>query len=199
MNRSMKRLMVISIAATGLIGWSAPADLNPKAGGTGSESVRSTDSEGVVGCQATIIGQGPKDWRRRSIVAGSVAVNRRPPPLSFMQRSPGATMVTKMGLMIVGHDAVRVSVLDASNRAWLYYGRKASSFAGPVKYKSVVFHPCEDRQRTVYPGGVRVKGHKAVRLNVSPKGEDFTHVLRLGKPKPMRVAGRTMAGWVIDR
>ena len=103
-------------------------------------------------------------------------------------------MVNKMMLLIIGHDAVRVSVPKGQNRAWLYYGRKASSFAGPTKYKSVVFHPCTDKKRTVYPGGIRVKSRKAVRLNVTVEGTGITQVLRLGKPKPWRPVNRTAFG-----
>lgn len=94
-------------------------------------------------------------------------------------------MVTKMMLMVIGRQPVRVSIPDGSDRAWLYYGRKASAFAGSTSYRSVVLHPCRNKKRTVFPGGIRVKGGQPVRLLVSPLGKDAARVLPLGRPKTL--------------
>lgn len=183
MNRSMKRLTLVLIVTAGLVAWPDPDGREAIATADQSGSARGTETEVVVGCGQAIIGQGPRNWRRGRIVAGPVGVNRRPPPLSSMQRSPGGTMVTKMMVLVAGHDAVQISVPDGPNRAWLYYGRKASAFSGDTKYKSVTFHPCKDQKRTIFPGGIRVRGRKSVRLEVTVVGENETHILRLGKPK----------------
>jgi hypothetical protein len=88
--------------------------------------------------------------------------------------------------LVEGHSAVTVKVPEAlRERVFLYYGRgpseKTISFADSQGFGSIEFRPCEDRPRTIWPGGVRVRGNGSVHLVVESEGKATT--LRLGKPQ----------------
>jgi hypothetical protein len=147
-----------------------------------------TDSN-VAPCDRAIIGHGSADWRSESLVAGPVGVRRR--PLSAMSQT-GNGLVTKMPLLIEGRapQTVTVSVPPSlRQRVFLYYGRildrrgqPTSSFANARGYGETKFELCGNKPRTVWPGGIRIKGTAPVRLVVEVEGgESFP--LRLGRPR----------------
>ena len=72
-------------------------------------------------------------------------------------------------------------------RVFIYYGfhegpdgHRSTGLDGPG-FSEVVFQPCADRPRTVWPGGIRVKGTKPVRLLVQTEGSPPVPLV-LGKP-----------------
>ena len=138
------------------------------------------------------IGSGPPNWRRRSIVAGPVGVLRD--PLGRMTRTANGHLITKMPIFVSGRAPVTVSVPDrARHRVFLYYGRmedrqgRPTTIIGRAPGFSVVrFEPCADRPRTVWPGGIRVVGRRAVRLEVRPEGSERVVSLALGRPQLSR-------------
>lgn len=142
----------------------------------------------VATCEQAIIGHGSADWRRESVVAGPVGVQR--PPLNQMSRSAKG-LVTKMGLLIEGREpeAVTVSVPPSlRGRVFLYYG-KPTTFAHDPGFAEIEFQLCGNKPRTVWPGGIRVKGEAPVRLNVFTQERPEPFILRLGKPRVYEPAG----------
>lgn len=113
-------------------------------------------------------------------MAGPVGVRRH--PLSQMSRTRKG-LVAKMPLLVEGRepDTVTVSVPPAlRKRVFLYYG-DALSFAEDRGFAEVEFELCGNKPRTIWPGGIRVKGTAPVRLTVKADGESFP--LRLGRPR----------------
>jgi hypothetical protein len=147
----------------------------------------------VAGCDPgpVMIGSGKPEWRRESLDAGPLGI--RPRPLRDMSPySPSRPdlLVTKAPILIEGHDPVTLSVpARLAHRVFLYYGfhkgrdggRSTSFFDFPGS-STVEFQPCADKPRTVWPGGIRVKGRKPVRLLVTVEGQPDPIPLRLGKP-----------------
>lgn len=138
-----------------------------------------------------MIDSGKPGWRGESLSAGPLGIRRN--PLSQMspyaQRKPNA-LVTKAPVLVEGHDTVTLSVPpDLAHRVFLYYGfhegadgKRSTSFHGFPGSSSIEFQPCADKPRTIWPGGVRVKGRKPVRLSVTVTGKPEAHQLRLGRP-----------------
>jgi hypothetical protein len=150
--------------------------------GAGSES-------NVAPCDKAIFGHGPADWRSESVVAGPVGVRRH--PLDAMSPTRNG-FVAKMPLLIEGRapETVTVSVPPAlRSRVFLYYGdilgrdgQPTTSFSEARGYGETEFQLCDDKPRTAWPGGIRVKGNGPVRLLVSVEGEAPVP-LRLGRPQ----------------
>lgn len=137
---------------------------------------------GVAPCERAMIGHGAADWRSDSVVAGPVGVMR--PPLRTMSRTSKG-LVTKMPLLVEGREpeTVTVSVPPAlRQRVFLYYG-SPSTFARDRGYGEIEFQLCGNKPRTIWPGGVRVKGEAPVHLDVFIEGRAEPYVLRLGRPK----------------
>jgi hypothetical protein len=144
----------------------------------------------VAPCNKAIIGHGPADWRSESIVAGPVGVRRQ--PLRRMSRTENG-LVTKMPLLVEGRAPAKVTVSvppGLRDRVFLYYGRlldndgqPTTSFRNTRGYGETEFQPCDDKPRTIWPGGIRVKGEAPVRLNVFTEGRAEPFVLRLGRPQ----------------
>jgi hypothetical protein len=135
----------------------------------------------VAPCDRAIIGHGPADWRGESTVAGPVGVRRH--PLSAMSPTRNG-FVTKMPLLVEGRapETVTVSVPPGlRGRVFLYYGAP-STFAQDRGYAEIEFQPCDNKPRTIWPGGIRVKGKGPVRLLVSAEGQRAVS-LRLGRPR----------------
>ncbi|HEY5331971.1 MAG TPA: hypothetical protein VIJ21_00375, partial [Solirubrobacterales bacterium] len=123
-------------------------------------------------------------WRSESSVAGPVGVSRW--PLRQMSSMANGDLVAEVPLLVEGHSPVTVTVPAAlRERVFLYYGRdpsgKTISFAASQGFGSIEFRPCEDRPRTIWPGGIRVRGNGSVHLVVEAEGKATT--LRLGKPQ----------------
>jgi hypothetical protein len=140
-------------------------------------------------CSKAIIGSGGPGWRGESVLAGPVAVGRG--SLAQMYRTKSGELLGKVALLVVGHKAVTVSVPpDLRRRVFLYYGqiegrdgKPTSSFADARGYGETEFQPCPDKPRTVWPGGLRIKGTAPVRLLVHTGGGAAPIPLPLSRPK----------------
>lgn len=140
-------------------------------------------------CSRVVAGHGSADWRSESVVAGPVGVPRR--PLRQMSEVGNGDLVSKMPLLVEGHSPVTVSVPPRlRSRVHLYYGNvldrhghPTTSIAGAPGYSETEFRPCEDRPRTIWPGGIRIRGRAPVRLLVSSETSAAVIPLRLGRPR----------------
>ncbi len=149
--------------------------------GDPKESIASTT---VARCSIVQAGPGPADWRATSIPAGPVGIRKR--PLRTMEKQPDGTFATKMPVLIDGHDKVTVAAVPAMRgRVRLFYGGEATSFDDDTGFERIRFHPCRDRDRTVWPGGIEVRGRGAVRLKVTVAGQK-PFVIGLGRPTETR-------------
>ncbi|HYP56338.1 MAG TPA: hypothetical protein VEQ41_08590 [Solirubrobacterales bacterium] len=140
----------------------------------------------VADCDYVQHGSGAADWRSRSTAAGPLGFLRG--SLQRMTETRNGQLVTKMPATVEGHRTVTLSVpRSLQHRVFLYYGREGARGArrGPG-FSEVVFEPCEEKPRTVWPGGIRVKGRKAVRLTVRVEGRPDAIPLRLGRPRPFK-------------
>jgi hypothetical protein len=138
----------------------------------------------VASCHNVLVGHADAGWRSESSAAGPVGVSRW--PLRQMSTMANGDLVAAAPLLVEGHAAVTVKVPEAlRERVFLYYGRgpgeKTISFADSQGFGSIEFRPCEDRPRTIWPGGIRVRGRGSVHLIVEAEGKATT--LRLGKPQ----------------
>lgn len=145
----------------------------------------------VATCETgpVMAGPGPANWRQLSKVAGSVAVFRG--ALQRMSETPNGQLRAKMPALTIGHQPVTLSVPPRlRHRVFLYYGyhegpdgTRTTMMPGFPGYREVEFHPCTNRPRTAWPGGIRIKGRAPVHLDViAADGE--ADVLRLGRPRP---------------
>lgn len=144
----------------------------------------------VAPCEKAIIGHGSADWRSESIVAGPVGVRRH--PLSAMSQGAGGWFMTKMGVLVEGRapETVTVSVPPRlRQRVFLIYGEvrdrdgnPSFSFRNTRGYGETEFQLCGNKPRTIWPGGIKVKGDQPVQLLVSPEGE-APIPLHLGRPE----------------
>jgi hypothetical protein len=90
-----------------------------------------------------------------------------------------------MPLLVEGRAPATVTVSvppRLRQRVFLYYGT-SSSFTRERGYSEIEFQPCDNKPRTIWPGGVRVKGRAPVRLDVFVADRVEPFVLRLGRPK----------------
>ncbi|HYJ22882.1 MAG TPA: hypothetical protein VEW07_12780 [Solirubrobacterales bacterium] len=150
----------------------------------------SPDESNVAPCDKAIIGHGSADWRGESVVAGPVGVRRN--PLRDMSLARG-WYTTKMPILVEGREPETVTVSvppRLRDRVFLIYGEvrdrdgnPSFSFRNTRGYGETEFQLCGNKPRTIWPGGVRVKGTAPVRLTVQVKGETNTFVLRLGRPE----------------
>jgi hypothetical protein len=144
----------------------------------------STDKN-VANCKDNVlIGSGKPTWRSESNVAGPVGMPKW--PLRNMEAAKGGNLYTKAGVLVEGSSPVTLKVPEAlRERVFLYYGpderSRSISFAGSNGFNEVEFRPCEDRPRTIWPGGIRVRDTGSVHLVVEAEGK--TSVLKLGRPK----------------
>lgn len=152
------------------------------AAGAGTESNRAD-------CSKAMIGTGGPGWRAKSRFAGPVGVTKA--PLARMERTGSGDYVAKVPLIVEGRDPVTVSVPPAMRgRMFLYYGRvigrdgkPTTAFAEARGYGETEFRPCTDKPRTVWPGGLRIKGSAPVHLLVQTGGGAEPIPLRLGRPR----------------
>ena len=144
----------------------------------------------VAPCDKAMIGHASAGWRSESLVAGPVGVRRH--PLSAMSQTRNG-LVGKMPLLVEGRapETVAVSVPPGLHgRVFLYYGfvrgrdgQPTTSFAEARGYAETEFQLCGNKPRTIWPGGIRVKGTAPVQLLVTVEGRPEPLVLRLGRPK----------------
>jgi hypothetical protein len=143
----------------------------------------------VATCSKAIIGSGKAGWRSESTVAGPVGVAKG--ALRQTWQAPNGLLYAKLPLLLEGKRAVTVSVPPSlRKRVFLYYGRiegpdgrVASSFAAARGYGETEFQPCTDKPRTIWPGGLRIKGTAPVHLLVHQGGGAAPVPLRLGRPE----------------
>ncbi|HVS99912.1 MAG TPA: hypothetical protein VHE08_05285 [Solirubrobacterales bacterium] len=143
----------------------------------------------VADCSQAIIGSGRATWRSESVVAGPVGVNGA--AIRTMSRTGSGDLINKMPLLVEGEDAVTVSVPRAlRKRVFLYYGqlegrdgKPTHSFAEARGTGETKFRPCTDKPRTVWGGGIRVRGTGPVRLLVHQDGGAEPAILHLGRPR----------------
>lgn len=146
--------------------------------------------DNVAPCEKAMIGHGPAGWRSESVAAGPVGMRRH--PLDRMSRLGNGDLAAKAPILIEGREPKTVTVSvppDLRGRVFLYYGRMrdrdgrpSSSFANTRGYDETEFQLCGDKPRTVWPGGLRVRGTRAVRLNVEVEGRKRPYLLHLGRP-----------------
>jgi hypothetical protein len=138
-----------------------------------------------------MIGSGKPTWRRESVVAGSLGIRRDPlREMTPYRRTEPNVLVTKAPILIEGSDPVTLSVPPAlTHRVFLYYGfhegsngKRSTSFYGYPGSSTVEFQPCADKPRTIWPGGLRVKGRAPVHLDVTVEGNPTPISLPLGRP-----------------
>lgn len=138
-------------------------------------------------------GSGSPGWRGESLDAGPVGVSRRGLRDVDHWGKPGSGQFgKKLPLLVEGHEPVTVSVPPRlQHRVFLYYGfhegsdgKRSTSFYDYSGDSSIEFQPCTDKPRTIWPGGIRVKGRAPVQLWVDVEGGPAREVLRLGKPTP---------------
>jgi hypothetical protein len=152
------------------------------AAGAGTES-------NEADCSKAIIGSGKPTWLEESVFAGPVGVSKA--PLAHMSRTKSGEFITKMPLLVEGKRAVTVSVPpDLRKRVYLYYGRivgrdgkATTAFAAARGYGETEFQPCSGKPRTIWPGGLRIKGTAPVHLLVHQGGGTAPIPLPLGRPR----------------
>jgi len=129
-------------------------------------------------CSNAIIGSGPADYRRRSVTTGTFSLFGG--GRNFANASPqGQVLVAKVPAVVAGHGAVTVSVRPGDRgRVGLIYGPLHSARRLDDGAASVLFKPCGDKPRTVYPGGFVMTSRRAVTLQVKSGGR--TRSLTIG-------------------
>ncbi|HET9164051.1 MAG TPA: hypothetical protein VFN89_11515 [Solirubrobacterales bacterium] len=147
----------------------------------------------VVSCAPgpVMIGSGKPTWRRESVVAGPLGIRRHPlHDMSPYSPTKPNVLVTKAPILVDGSDPVTLRVPPAlAGRVFLYYGfhqgpagKRSTSFYGFPGSSAIEFRPCTDKPRTVWPGGLRIKGRAPVHLDVTVEGNPTPISLPLGRP-----------------
>jgi len=158
-----------------------------------STALAAPEDTRVASCEPgpVMIGSGKATWRRESLDAGPLGIRHRPlRQMSAYSPARPDLLVTKAPILIEGHDEVTLSVPPRlAHRVFLYYGfhegrngSRSTSFFDHPGASTVEFRPCAEKPRTVWPGGIRVKGRKAVHLLVSVAGQPGAIPLPLGRP-----------------
>lgn len=151
-------------------------------------STDSGDDEKVIGTTTVaecVRGEGvitgSAGWREDSIPAGPVGIHKH--PLRAMSRQPDGSLTTNMPILIDGKDKVTVAIASGQrDRASLYYGADAGDPLTDPGFERIRFHPCTGKERTTWPGNIRVEGDQAVRLKVIVADEP-SFIISLGRPK----------------
>jgi len=143
----------------------------------------------VAPCEKAIIGHGSAGWRSESVVAGPVGVRRH--PLRDMSLKRG-WYTTKMPLLVEGREPETVTVSvppRLRHRVFLIYGEvldrdgnPSFSFRNTRGYGETEFQLCGNKPRTIWPGGIKVKGDDPVHLLVTAEGQPPVP-LPLGRPQ----------------
>ncbi len=181
MSDSVRNLIRVIVAAIGV----AILALVSSPGGSSERSTpKQIGTTSLAKCEGgeALPGEGSADWRSRSIEAGPVGIRKH--PLRSMERQRDRSLVTEMPILIEGHDKVTIAIVAGQrDRALLFYGPLAGDAAGGAPgYERIRFHPCTDRDRSVWDGGIRVRGSRAVRLKIIVADQE-AFVISLGRPK----------------
>jgi hypothetical protein len=171
-----------TVALTGIVVAAVVVLALEPAAGAGTES-------NVAVCSKAIIGSGKASWRSESRVAGPVGVAIG--ALDQMWKAPSGWLYVKVPLLLEGERAVTVSVPPSlRKRVFLYYGliegrdgKPTHSYTEAPGYGETEFQPCTDKPRTVWSGGLRIKGTAPVHLLVHQGGGAGSIPLRLGRPQ----------------
>ncbi len=146
----------------------------------------------VASCEEGPIqyGHGVAGWRQRSEVAGPLGL-----PSGFLQRmvpTASGQLVMKAPATVEGSAVILRVPPRLRHRVSLYYGRRTDREGRPTNrvgqgpgFSEVAFHPCGGRPRTVFPGGVRVRGRAPVRLLVQVEGGSASIPMPLGRPRAL--------------
>lgn len=113
-----------------------------------------------------------------------------------MSETNSGQLITKMPVLTAAGARVTLSVpVRQRHRVFLYYGGLKDRHGNPTTlisrskgFNEILFEPCDDRPRTAWPGGIRIKGRKPVQLIVDAEGMEPIP-LPLGRPivpKPSR-------------
>jgi hypothetical protein len=140
-------------------------------------------------CSKAILGGGHPAWLAEAAFAGPVGVDVA--SLSHMSRAGRGELVAKVPLQVAGSAPVTVSVPpDLRSRVFLYYGRIEGRDGKPTTsvfaargYGETEFRPCPAKPRTIWPGGMRIKGTGPVSLLVHTGDGAKPLKLNLGRPR----------------
>ena len=175
------RLVIATAGVAGLVLLAGSVDT------VENDERKDVGSTTIAGCETGVVtaGSGAIGWKDVSIPAGPLGIIKK--PLTAMERQPDGSLVTKMPVLIEGRDKITVAAASGMNgRVRLFYGKDAMSFDDPG-FERVRFHPCRDRARTVWPGGIRVEGDERVRLKITI-ADQKPFVIGLGFPQEADLA-----------
>jgi hypothetical protein len=143
----------------------------------------------VAPCSKAMRGSGMPAWSLEMTSGGPVSVSRA--AMAKMYRGHNGTFYGKVPLMVEGDQATTVSVPPRlRKRVFLYYGhivgrdgKPTTSFFEARGYGETEFRPCANKPRTIWPGGLRIKGSAPVHLLVTTASATAPVPLRLGRPR----------------
>ena len=142
----------------------------PRRAGGGGGGPGSPAGQVTATCDDAIIGSGQPDYRKRSTTAGAFSLFGGGRDFSNASRQ-GQVFVAKMPAIVAGHAGVTVTVSASDQgRARLVYGSLHSPRNLGDGATTVVFKPCGDKPRTVYPGGMVLADRRPVKLQVKSSG-----------------------------
>jgi pimeloyl-ACP methyl ester carboxylesterase len=155
-------------------GFAAP---EPEGGRSGT-SLRSV----VTQCDAVTIGPGPSDWRRQAAVAGPFGLFGSGRDFTRADRIGPGTFETKIPAIVEGHRRVVLSVPNSEQEEvgllWGPTALRGGQHRVDDGFDRIVFVPCAEKPRTVWPGGLLLASRKRISLRVSVAGR--TRTLRVG-------------------
>jgi hypothetical protein len=103
-------------------------------------------------------------------------------PENLLVPRPDGSFGAKIPAILEGHRAATFRVPARNqDRVRLRYGNLQMASGLEEGLTEVVFEPCEDRQRTAWPGGLVVTGPRPVILSVKIEGWDSGRPLRIGQ------------------
>jgi pimeloyl-ACP methyl ester carboxylesterase len=133
-------------------------------------------------CPSAIAGPGAPDWRAKSTVAGRFGLFGSGRDFSRAATVGHGTLETKIPAIVAGHGRVVLRVTEREQgQVGLLWGRAA--LRGDRRtigeaFGRIVFLPCADKPRTVWPGGLLLASRKRITLQVDAGGR--TRTVRIG-------------------
>ncbi len=150
----------------------------PEPSNRSGEFIRSTTAR----CQTAIAGPGRADWRRGSSVAGPFGLFGGGRDFSKAQRVGRGSLEAKIPAIVEGHGRVVLRLPEREHgQVGLLWGHTA--LTGNWRsvrdaFDRVVFLPCTDKPRTVWPGGLLLADRRPIALRVVIG--DRTNTVRIG-------------------